>query len=185
MQAVNDQAPDPVLQKPPGRSGCLWILAIVATVVSAIVSVLSISGVIELSSTRIDGASSSLILLSVPAWLEFVLCAAPTIALAGVVLMVRRRPGLAAGLIATCLALAAVACLVFVFLAGGQWGYCSLSCIDTNADVEALIRAPRVVDDLMFYAAAVSLAAIVLGLVVAVASLVAGLRAPMPHGSDT
>jgi hypothetical protein len=189
MQAVNAQAPDPTLQNPPGRSGCLWVLAIIATVVSAIVSVLAISGVIELDTNRIDAPSSALILLSTPSWLEFLLFAAPTVALAGVVLLVRRRPGLAVGLIATCLALAAVACLSFVLGAGVQWGYCSLSCIASNADVEALIRAPRQVDDLMFDAALVSLAAIALSLGVAATTFVVGLRtAPggesMPRDRD-
>lgn len=176
MQAVNEQVPDPALQNRPGHNGCLWLLAIVATVVSAIVSVLAISGVIELDSTRIEGASSGLLLLSTPSWLEFILFAAPPIALVGVVLLVRRRPGTAAGLIATCLAMAAVGCLVFIFAAGGQWGYCSLSCIASTADLDALIRAPRVVDDLMFYAALASLAAIALSLVVAASTFVVGLR---------
>jgi hypothetical protein len=156
----------------------------VATVVGAIVSVLSISGLIELDSTRIDSPSSALILLSAPSSVELALFAAPTIALAAVALLVRRRPGMAAGLLASCLALVAVACLSLVLVAGVQWGYCSLSCISSNADVEALIRAPRVVDDLMLYAAIVSLVGIVLNLVVAVWSLVAGLRAPMPRDSD-
>jgi hypothetical protein len=163
----------------------LWILSLAATAVSAIVSVLAISGVVELDTTRVDVASSALILLSTPAWLEFVLFAAPTIALAGVVLLMRKRPGSAAGLISMCLALVAVAALVFVVAAGGQWGFCSLSCIATNADVDALIRAPRVVDDLMLDAAGVSLGAILLDLAVAVASLVAALRSPLPQGSDT
>jgi len=163
----------------------LWVLSLVATAVSAIVSVLAISGMVELDSTRIDVASSALLLLSTPAWLEFVLFAAPTIALAGVVMLVRKRRGPAAGLISMCLALVAVACLVFIIAAGVQWGFCSLSCIATNADVDALIRAPRVVDDLMLDAALISVAAMLLDLAVAVASLVAALRSPLPQGSDT
>jgi hypothetical protein len=178
MHAVDAQASNPGLQRARGSRNWLWVLAILASVACSLVSVLSISAVIALDPTRDGHLPTVLILLSLPAWLEAVLFGAPAVAFAGVALLVRRRPAMIAGAVAASLALAAVACLLLIVTASVQWGACSLACNTSDADTAALLRAPRAVKDLMWYAAGVSLVAIPMILVVAVWSLVAGLRRP-------